>query len=152
MDETISISLPSGSFWCCCGSCCEGIAAATTINPLPPIYLLGGAARASVRKCWSWSSLLGWLLQGLLPPYGWPRPCSLPRGDSCLDQSNESEYTALHVTPPLSPARLHRCCFRKFLKMRTMVGRWKRSRVTRTMQSCSFDFINFYTTSFLSWY
>lgn len=33
MDETISISLPSGSKWCCCGSCCDRIAATN-----PPSY------------------------------------------------------------------------------------------------------------------
>lgn len=123
---------------------CWGVAATT-----PLIYLLGGVAQASVRKCWSWSSLLGWLLQGLLPPYGWPRPCSLPRGNSRLDQSNDSNYTALHVTP-LPPAWLYRCCFSKFLKTWAIAERWKRSRVT--CKEVNLDAPTFLHALFPSWY
>lgn len=80
--------------------------------PTPLVYLLGGADQASVRKCRSWSSLWDCLHRGLLPPYGWPRPCRLPRGDLCEDQSNEP--TALHVTLPTTAAWLHRCWLSKW--------------------------------------
>lgn len=46
------------------------------------------SAARSIRKQWVWSSLIRPLLQGChggrgrgLTPYGWPKPCSLPRGD-----------------------------------------------------------------------
>lgn len=64
------------------------------------------------------------LIQGLLPPYGWPRPCSLPRGDSSLDQSEElQEKGSLRIPPPPTPEWLHRCC--------VSADSWKRGRGRR---------------------
>lgn len=78
---------------------------------------------------------LSQLLRGILPPYGWPRPCSLPRGAWIRVTRLRTKLAAL--PPPPSVWWLRRC-FSKFLETWVVAGQRKQTQGAGILQRDGF--------------